>query len=201
MLKAQKKRLVAIETDLRSTFLDFNTRASGNYNKHEVNKGAAYLVLSHAAVEEFFESIAGGIVSRSETKFKSSGKINRVIAFVMFSHGGEKNLPDQLPNKDIHSSLVITAIGNYKKSLDKNNGIKEYNLCRLFLPLGYTFEKVDPLLLPELDALGSARGDLAHKSIKNKQFDPFAGKEQVNRIFALLGTFENSIAGFISAHA
>jgi hypothetical protein len=201
MLKVHKNRLISIEIDLSKTFLDFSKRASGNYNKNEISKGAAYLVLSHAAVEEFFESIASNIVARSEKRFKTTGKVNRVIAFLMLAHGIDKKLPEQLPSKDVHSAFVFAALGNYKNILDKNNGVKEHNLCRLFIPLGYDFDKVDPLLMPELDAFGAARGDLAHKSLKNKQFDPFAGKVQLNRILTLLGTFESSISGFITSHA
>lgn len=201
MLKAQKQRLSRIETDLRKTFLDFSTRTSGNYTKSEISKGAAYLILSHAALEEFFEGVATSIITRSESRFKSTGKINRVIAFLLFSHGVEKKLPEELPIKDVHSAFVFTALGNYRNVLDKNNGIKEHNLCRLFLPLGYSFDKVDPLLLPELDAFGSARGDLAHNSLRNKQFDPFTGQVQLGRILSLLGTFETSVATFVSTHA
>jgi len=201
MFKGEIRRLSAVELELRKTFLDFSTRSAGNYSQSEMTKGAAYLVLSHAAIEEFFEGIAANIATRSEKKFKTTGKINKVIAFIMYEYGAKKNLPSELPTKDVHSSLVFSALGNYKRVVEANNGIKEHNLCRLFMPLGYAFDQVDPLLLPELDAFGSARGDLAHKSLKSKQFDPFTAQAQLERILALLSTFEISIDGFICTHA
>lgn len=196
MFIKHNKRLTSAEEKLRMTFIDFKERTSGRYTSVELGKGAAYIVLCHAAFEEYFETVARLILTSAEDKFKKKKSLNRVLLFVTLHYAKDRGFPEQLSNKDFHSEFIMSAIGSYKAQLDRNNGLKEPNLCKIFYPLGYEFSNLDPLLMPELNSFGANRGDFAHNAISGKEFNPFDGLKQVQRILSLMGTFHQSIEAY-----
>ena len=59
---------------------------------------------------------------------------------------------------------VGRAHGAFGHIIKKNHGIKEENLLEILLPVGISESQLDPLWLADMNAFGTARGDVAHRS-------------------------------------
>lgn len=129
----------------------------------------AFLVLSHAEIESYLEDWAKDIVRASEQLWLSSKRVGTPLAFLLSTIGGRFAPVESLSqNKgDSHQRFgdVITSLFPiYYKRIKDNHGIKEKNVLHLFEPIGVPSTAFSSTLLPNLDSLGSKRGDHAHQS-------------------------------------
>jgi hypothetical protein len=132
---------------------------------------SAYLVLTHACIEEFLED-AMGRHFECLTAFLASPIVPRAAGAVLLTIGLELD-PQKFPVKGRN---LKAAVGRgtrwYKGLIRANNGIRYDNLKRLVAGLGTdwsVFEQALAVELADLDALGSKRGEVGHLS-------PFSAK-------------------------
>ena len=111
-----------------------------------------------------------------------------------------KPYPDKKQEGDKLSARVYESIVKHESVIAANNGIRERNLCNLFFPIGFDFEKTDGVFLPEADSFGSIRGKHAHKSLRNLEFDPHANVEAAKRLLKLVEAFDSDIAVYTRTH-
>jgi hypothetical protein len=105
-----------------------------------------------------------------------------------------------VPQKDIWSAPVVTAIKSHQDYIGSNHGIKEANFCGLFIPLGFDVRIVDPLLLAELGAFGALRGAHAHQSHSihiRSIFDPFDRRAKAQALLGLLKDFDQQLVSYV----
>jgi len=132
----------------------------------------AFLVLSHAEIESFFEEWAREIARASEVVWLSSNKITEPLGFLLATLADRIEIPVTLvgPNiKDSPTRLAEASVNlfqRYYKQINANHGIKEKNVLGLLAPLGLPSAAVGSTLLPNLDYLGALRGTHAHNSAK-----------------------------------
>ena len=188
------KRLASTERLLATTLIDFPRHPLGRYGDKQKIKSASYIVLVHAAIEQYIEDWCLTILEEGRKQFQTRKRVNRALAFAMNSVATP--YPETKPQTDKLSERVYDSIARHKALVNTNNGLKEHNLCKLFFPIGFDFEGVDPLFLPEATSFGSLRGDHAHKSMRNQQFDPYDNHDAAKRFMVLIEGFDRQIAAY-----
>ena len=184
-------------TRIADTFLTFKSRPAGNYTKRQLSMAAAYTVFCHAEFEEYLEQWSSDLTDVVETNW-ALRKATRPLVHLCTFHEGRGSLTN-VPSKDIWNELVISAIMQHRKIIKKNNGIKESNFCALFSPVGFDTTTVDSILLADLSAFGTLRGDHAHRAHRAQlgtAFDPFDRKAKVEGIISLLSALDDQLMAF-----
>lgn len=132
----------------------------------------AFIVLSHAEIESYFEESAKAIARASENVWISSRRISDPLAFLLATLAERIEVPTTLvgPKGTDSVQRFAETLGKlfpkYYKQIKDNNGIKEINVLALFAPLGVPSAALGSTLLPNLDSLGALRGMHAHHSAK-----------------------------------
>lgn len=194
-----------VET-LRTHFLPPVFDPLGNYadSVRIQSHTRAFLILSHAEIESYFEEWAKEIARSSENLWNSSSRVSRPLAFLLSTLAAQFKIPETIQgaSKDIPQMLsdaVTTVYSRYYKQIKDNHGIKEKNLLDLFGPLGLAPAALSSTLLPSLDHLGKSRGDHAHLSAKAVQsvLDPETEYKRVrDLIVGDLATLDQWLSGY-----
>ena len=117
----------------------------------------AFVVLSHAEFENYFEDVALFLINQANDEWKQTNKANYNLASLLaMSDKVEKNTPIQ--------TIIGMMIGNYKKLIKDNHGIKSHNIRSMYKPIGYNIDSFDSVFISDLDTFGSFRGQIAHTS-------------------------------------
>ena len=156
-------------------------------NSTQEDKLRGFLLLCHAEIEDYLESIAKRVFDESVAEWRSNKTANYQLACYF------------VRQEQINASDVLTQsfqmISNYSDVIKKNHGIKTDNILKMYAPLGYLQDDFDPVLLMELDNFGKLRGEAAHTSCrhtttlldKNNEFS------KVDNLLRLLQGFESAI--------
>jgi hypothetical protein len=149
---ALRKRVAELETELIPA-----TKPLGDYTQLEQDLIRAYRLLVHAECEHYFEQVTLEIANGAFSAYKKYGRVSRVLRALKQSFCRDTQLTT---GSDIFESVVKS----FQKLVASNNGIKEYNLCRLILPLGTSDSLLDRTWLGTMNSFGQKRGDVAHKA-------------------------------------
>ena len=129
----------------------------------------SYILLSHAVIEEYIESIALRIAGEAISKLANESTITTalvgLIASGIIGRIDEDGISRKLkrePFEDIHL-FASTAYGRFRSIVDGNNGIKRDDQLKIFLPIGVDPETEDPVTMAALDSFGTKRGAVAHQ--------------------------------------
>lgn len=127
----------------------------------------SYVLLTHAAIEEYIETLVLDVALEARNRFKKSGTISRALVSLISA-----KLIDDVKGKSKHklsSDLVANieifsgeAYNRFLNEIKDNHGIKRQNQCRVFYPIGVDPEIEDSALMSTLDSYGIKRGDVAH---------------------------------------
>ena len=129
----------------------------------------AFILLAHAELEKYFETISMQIVKDGYKTFKESGDINKPLLALLSSHIYDYTTPrwfsDEKYKKD---AKLDDRIGHFveaflKKIVKKNNGIKGKDVFKMLWTIGFSKEDVGESLITSLNNYGSKRGALAHR--------------------------------------
>ncbi|MBV9990243.1 MAG: hypothetical protein JOZ72_03040 [Alphaproteobacteria bacterium] len=194
-----KKQAAFIEKN----YIDFPFDPYGNYSRRDLMNAGAYILLVHAELETYIEERIQELIRLADSKWRSSGKVSRTLLASCIYSSGRTDLPSEWSSRDRFSSIVIQAIKEASGRVAGNNGIREHNLIRLLYVVGYDVHAVDPVLIAELDAIGSLRGDHAHISSRHhfkQKFDPFDITKKIARAIGLLQVFDNELSAFRRSH-
>lgn len=181
--------------------MGFAQRTDGAYTQEELLKCQAFIVFSHAEVQNYLEKIARRIMSEAKTRWETSFVPDRVVSTLLAYRRKELSFPPaEIKNPNKRSSIramVDESISIQDEIISENNGIKELNLSNLLCPLGVLQEDVEEALLIQLTNIGSKRGDLVHKQSKvslPKIRDPFADEKQdIDDLIAELGKLDDRL--------
>lgn len=155
----------------------------------------AFVVLCHAEVESYLEGWAKELARAAESTWTNAKRATLPFTHMLATLAQRIDLPVsfQVQNaRDGPQRLEEEAVKlfqRYYKLVRDNNGVKEHNVLSLFGPLGVPSIAYGTTLLQSLDAFGSARGTLAHQSVRSVQAtaDP---ETEFNKIRALLVELE-----------
>ena len=182
---------------LGRTYLNFRRRPAGNYTRRQMSAAAAYTMFSHAEFENYLEGWVIEIVNFAEVE-RNAGRVTRPLAHLCTFHKGTGEVT-KIPQGDIWSEQFVQAIKQHREIINKNHGIKEKNVCKLFAPIGFDVRRIDPILIADLDAFGTLRGDHAHRSHQMQvgiTFDPFDRQAKAVSVVASLANFDNELLNY-----
>ena len=75
-------------------------------------------------------------------------------------------------------------------------------MCSLLAPVGFDIRKIDTVLLGDLSAFGTLRGDHAHQSHRlqiGNSFDPFDRKAKAESLLTLLADLDNELTAYLGS--
>lgn len=137
----------------------------------------AFIVLVHAELEYYFESICMDIADSILSNMRSEQYTEATVGIIAFSSiqgrdGGEQLIPGKKDKVRKVSLRVGEAVESHKQIISGNNGISQKYLASLFVPLGLTNNDIDPLWIGAIDSFADKRGAYAHKSRSHIEADP-----------------------------
>lgn len=180
--------------ELRRHFLPEEFDETGTYNDDVVyERTRAFRVLSHAEFEAFIEDRALEVINtdfqRWEASRETSLSLLAVVAFRESTHAMPESLNDAVQNKrkfpdlDARVKAAKNEFSTYVRT--RNHGIREKNLLKLLMPLGFSETDLDITWVATTDAWAMERGKVAHAAGKMQvQPDPQAEWKSVSKILA-----------------
>jgi hypothetical protein len=171
------QRLVTRVAVLEKHLLPKQFSTIGRYSAQQVDLARAYVLLTHAEIESYFEDRALAKVNRAYEGWQNrqvcSSLLSRVVMYYQARAKGWS--VTTVSNENVHKARNF-----YVNEVYQNHGIKEVNLLSIFLPLGLEHGDFDASLLATLNSYGLMRGKLAHESIKTHQpIDPKNERDKI----------------------
>jgi len=162
---------------------------------HEL-KLRSYVLLCHAAIEEYLERVSLAVLSNSLKAFESDGCVRDPLLaacsfykIVLMNEVSSRSAGDHL--NDVLDAVFRRAIAEHRKAVDENHGVKTKDQDALFLPIGVRLFDFDRLLSQSLNSYGTLRGEFAH-GFGIRTVAPKAGQEsKVRNMLDLVLTFDN----------
>jgi hypothetical protein len=146
----------------------------------------AYCVLSHAAFEEFIETVALSVVTRAVEQWVISRTVNNVIPALLSCHAPKQNIQD-FEKSDIFKPfdylrpLIEQAKATFSKHVHDNHGVSLTYLRSLLLPAAIEITQ-DANLLNSLHKLAEGRGAYAHRGRVTTVLAPEDAKRYVQDV-------------------
>ena len=165
--RALQTRITQLETHFAIPTLSSSMRVGHLPSPAEYDAVRAYLVLSHAEVEQFFEDCATLIVVKA-TRHRAAGRRSRVDAFAPIAYR-ERVVRDF---GRVRSAIQVALEEHNQYIARKNHGIALMNIAQLFGPLGLECSIIDPTYVAALDTLRAKRGECAHSSAVSVTVQP-----------------------------
>lgn len=158
----------------------------------------SYILMSHAIVEQYLESIALDIAKKALKLLVEEGKFCRALIGLISSGligkidevGISKKLKRE-PFEDIEL-FATTAFGRFRTVVNNNHGIKNDDQLRIFLPIGVDPAVEDFPTMAALDGFGTKRGNIAHTFKINKA-------HTLSEILGDLETIKNGLIAYDTA--
>lgn len=150
----------------------------------------SFILLCHTELENYFENICKGIISRSKAQYDDSienGKEAVVLpSLLSLALMSERQFNENDQTFNTVKSRIDKLYTNFFATVSNNNGIKEKDLKKLLPIIGVDMSLVDDTLWSQLDAYGTKRGQIAHTT--QKQVRRF--EEEKNSINNIIKTLE-----------
>jgi len=150
-------------------------------------KVKGYIVLSHAAFENYLEQLAIEIIKKAYDHYLITNQPNNLLLSLILSYkihwpplendcidcfwrkhiikcnGRRKNIKIKLKEKSFKKMIKDVIYDYYKKGvIDENHGVREKHIEAIFSPLGYNINLLDVTFKNDLDRFCTLRGILAH---------------------------------------
>jgi len=133
----------------------------------DLDRLAAYRLLSHAEIEDYLERKARARINILEGKLNSnslsaSGDLSLYVLAALV----EETLPFECPHDENKFLNRVRAVVQAAKNLiDNNNGVKANSFMNLSIIAGKMIYEVDSALASSLSSFGTSRGDVAHRGV------------------------------------
>lgn len=171
-----------IEKLSSSEFIDTDTL--GSSYRHKL---AAFLVLSHAVIENFLEELCCHLIEHSFQRYKRDGYVDKTL--LMFSlhqtpithKFDDSQWEDQEP---IALDQITRAVIKFTKDIrDNNHGIKFKYLNKILRPVGLDLNEAVRARFA-LQTLGELRGSVAHRFLDKGSLRPVQTFENPDRVYS-----------------
>jgi hypothetical protein len=132
-------------------------------------KVQAFILLAHAAFEQYFEELVTQIVVDAHSQLKDSNRVCKAMLCLVSSEAMLQQISD-IPRRKIQSSVAndllnfaTHAKNKLMKDIHGNNGVTTKDQKKMLLPIGVDPEVVNLDISAALNAFGIKRGGIAHK--------------------------------------
>ncbi len=190
--------------ELRRNLLPAKFDVRGIYGNQYHDMAAAYAVLMHAEIEECLEAIALNAVRLcvNQGRGHSVGQSTAALMAygpLMYAEGATIESYKKVIMLSVgslrykHLSSLQDLQRQFTKTVRSNQGIREANIYRLFLPVGLPFPYLNNLSfrgtvagnwLQKIDEFGQQRGKVAHQA--NTVYQPLDPKYQYEMVQLIL---------------
>ncbi|MEU4964988.1 HEPN domain-containing protein [Streptomyces smyrnaeus] len=178
--------------ELEKHFIPSPFDPTGSYEDAVYEQTRAFRVLVHAEFEAFIEDRVVEVLNTAFSRWEYSGVISTsllsVLAYKETSHSMPESLSSATQKKkylDLNARVEAAKNEFNRYVRTQNHGIKEKNILRLLMPIGFTDKEIDPVWLSVTETWATARGDVAHKSAKMQvRPDPHNEVKTVKQILA-----------------
>lgn len=155
-----ERRLTQLKKHLVGSFESKNI---SDLTKRQMDLARGFRVLCHAELEAYFEDRATEMLTNARAKWNVSQKVNTAIAALFANY-------EKIETSTTLSTKINQICVKFEKErIKKNHGIKEDNLYKLFIPLGFEKDDFDSTWLSTVDSYGEDRGNTAHTAAKTQQ--------------------------------
>ena len=158
----------------------------------------SYILICHAAFEEYLEQLSLAVLYESLKCFESDGKIRDPLlsacGYYKLSPGvaGADRRNGDAAHELLHD-LFKKAINEHTIAIDSVHGIKTRDQEAILFPMGVDLFKFDRLLSQALNSFGGTRGKYAH-GLGAKMMVPRAGWEStVQNLLRLIHPLDNTL--------
>jgi hypothetical protein len=181
-----------------------------NYKPIALTRSIAFCIMSHSAIEFYFEEICCSVAQKAARDAKSRIVKQSGAALLSFSASQYRLPPDTLSppqpsqSKDWKYQIDIFERIQHAASLYineiriKNHGVRESNILSLCLPVGVLPDSIDPIMVTELDDLGKARGGFAHKGLHAHVRNAINPQDEFMRISRIMRLIQPLDLGLVS---
>ncbi|MBY6069529.1 hypothetical protein KUW17_22525 [Leisingera aquaemixtae] len=168
-------------------------------------KVQSYILLTHAAFEEYLEEIAKKLAAESVANFLSTRKINTCVASLVafetvaqFSEDSSRKAIKRSVVENLNSFVAI-AKRNHTNDVGDNHGIKIKDQKKILLSVGIDPEEVDAVTASVMDAFGTKRGGVAHTSKITTSETRSSAVREVETILSGLKSYDDAVEDAIRA--
>jgi hypothetical protein len=176
MAQSRRYRLLELRLgQLRRRLLPKAFSPIGYYNDIQLDRARGYRLLAHAEIEAFLEERASEVVTRVFNLWLNDRKPRHtVVCLLAHFRPGEKSFATV-------AEAVGFCFGKFNQTIKDNNGIKQENLQKFLPPVGIDWALMDGTWLSTLNSFGTARGEVAHSSVRVHQpIDPMGEYDTVS---------------------
>lgn len=178
--------------------------AGGQVPIPDFDSMAAFRLLVHAELENYFEDKAAAALERLQDNFSKNAVMTEKLAALIFLHiWKQKKIPSWTAatgdDQAIRAAELVDfkrmaqeALGYGRQYIKDNNGIKETSIQTMSALMGYFKDELDGVLVTELNQYGKMRGDVAHRSWVNNTrtfLSPQIEKDKLEVILKLTKDF------------
>ncbi len=134
---------------------------TGEMSSKEENSMKAFIVLSHAEIENFLEQICLNVLEYQFEICLKEKKAGLILASLFMWSKDDK--PNNYNDRINRSHNIISK---YKSVVADNHGIKRQHIKKLLDPLGISIDNYSVDLLNDIEMLASHRNNIAHTNQK-----------------------------------
>lgn len=181
---------------LEARYLPDNADPLGNYSEEQRDDARAFVLLSHAAIEEYLEQLSLSLSNEAVRKASSGEYDEFVCTFLSFwSEEARKK-----SNGSCLLDVVRGAVGLHRKTIGGNHGIKAKDVDKLFAPFYMPDVNLDPNFGAALDEFGARRGKCAHAGLigANAETDLYEMHGTMQELMFYLKEFDSRCERFIA---
>lgn len=162
--------ITQLETTYLAKYIADKTSSPTDYD----NDVKSFCILSHAAIEEFTETVAITVMNKTVDNFIIHHKVTEsLVALMHFKSNGEgflaKSEDDDkiaiVSSYDYIRERLAEIKDRFSKEVFNNHGASLKYLKQLFMPVSVDVPS-DPTLLNSLKLLAKERGSYAHKFLE-----------------------------------
>lgn len=186
--------------ELRAHFLPQRFHPTGDYTDRQLDRTGAFIILAHAEIEFFLESIVVETAKNAADAWISRKLMTEPLVSMLAYCDNQNSIPPKLQGPDsveLNNRVIKASETVCQYANSQNNGIKERDILKLLMPVGIQEADIDPTWLADIDSFGRVRGKLAHTS-KRVQVPPNPQDEfqTVNRIVSGLTDIDKTLFNF-----
>ena len=135
---------------------------TGSYSQAQYTNAQAFVVLSHAVIEEYIERMVLEVVDASIIAFKNHG-IQSSCLLALLTYTRNEPAPEELiPGPWSLHARIRGARQVLWRDIEVNHGLQESNVVPLYLRAGLKESDMARAWLDDMNELGRLRGRIAH---------------------------------------
>lgn len=182
MAKSRRLKQLLARIDFLEKNILPSERVDGNYTKKESDLIKSYLLLVHAEIEAFFEDRVLEKLDSAFAKWSVTRKKSTCLKSVLAFSGNDISYEGIRKSDSNNIEFRMNkAVNHFKNMVYKNNGVKQNDIIKLFIPVGIELNELDDTWLNIMESFGSTRGNIAHNSLRvQNQLDRNSEKNRIN---------------------